>query len=55
MKKKIQMNIDQAVNIARKIMKMRKKNTKKNMKLWLFCYNRLIFNIYDEETIKGQK
>lgn len=36
------------------IKKMKKKNTKKNMKLWLFCYNRLIFNIY-EETIKGQK
>lgn len=37
-----------------KIMKMSKK-IQKNMKLWLFCYNRLIFNIYDEETIKGQK
>lgn len=34
---------------------MKMEKIQKNMKLWLFCYNRLIFNIYDEETIKGQK
>lgn len=28
-------------------MRKREKKIQKNMKLWLFCYNRLIFNIYE--------